>query len=175
MPNDPLGMSSVRSLRVWHEAMDLYVEGHGLTRAFPRDEMFCLTSQMRRCLLSIPSNLSEGTERDSLADRRRFVTSARGSLAEVETQLIAARRLGYIDGPSLRAMLTRTDRIGRMLTQLRRNIRARPSLETGTAPPKKRGKASRAAEGTSETGGSQGDQASPAREANGGQRGDQDR
>jgi four helix bundle protein len=155
--------------------MDLYVEGHGLTRAFPRDEMFCLTSQMRRCLLSIPSNLSEGTERDSLADRRRFVTSARGSLAEVETQLIAARRLGYIDGASLRAMLTRTDRIGRMLTQLRRNIRARPSLETGTAPPKKRGKASRAAEGTSETGGSQGDQASPAREANGGQRGDQDR
>ncbi|WP_034733316.1 four helix bundle protein [Pseudidiomarina atlantica] len=77
--------------------IELCVYVYALTKDFPRDERYGLTSQIRRSAVSIPSNIAEGSNRHSLKDFLRFMHIAKGSLAELETQLIIAVRLGYID------------------------------------------------------------------------------
>jgi four helix bundle protein len=81
---------------------------------------------MRRCALSAPSNVAEGVERDTAADRRRFLTDARSSLSELETQLEASRLLEYITEEQLLETLELTDHLSRMLTNMKRNIKDRP-------------------------------------------------
>ncbi|WP_445425003.1 four helix bundle protein [Alishewanella sp. HL-SH06] len=83
-------------LKVWKLAMDLVVDVYAITRQFPDIEKFGLASQMQRAAVSIPSNIAEGAGRESNADFVRFLTIARGSLSELETQLLIAQRLGYI-------------------------------------------------------------------------------
>ncbi|RUO78356.1 four helix bundle protein [Pseudidiomarina taiwanensis] len=85
-----------RALIVTEVAMDLCSEIYNLTRDFPDCEKFGLRSQMRRCAVSIPSNIEEGAHRGSRKDFLRFLYIARGSLAELRTQLRIAVRLGYI-------------------------------------------------------------------------------
>jgi len=126
-PESSLGIPSLPRLIVWQRAMDLLVEIYSVSREFPRDEAFGLTSQLRRAVVSVPSNIAEGVERTTLAERRRFLVVARSSLAEVETQLEAAIRLGFV--PRQRAAQAKqlSDYVGRMLTRMIRNIRAAPS------------------------------------------------
>jgi len=107
--------------------MDLIVVIYRITRQFPREEMFCLTFQLRKAAIRIPSCIAEGTERDTAADRRHFLTLARGSVAEIETQLDAAVRLDYVDASEIDEALELTDHLGGMLTNLRRRIRDRPT------------------------------------------------
>ncbi|WP_445427642.1 four helix bundle protein [Alishewanella sp. HL-SH05] len=83
-------------LKVWQLAMDLVVDVYAITRQFPDIEKYCLASQMQRAAVSVPSNIAEGAGRESNADFIRFLTIARGSLSELETQLLIAQRLGYI-------------------------------------------------------------------------------
>lgn len=85
-------------LRVWQDALRLIVRVYNATDAFPLDERFCLTAQMRRAAISVPSNVAEGAARQTRKDFLRFLSQARASLAELETQWIIARELGYVDG-----------------------------------------------------------------------------
>jgi four helix bundle protein len=82
-------------LDVWQDAMALVEEIYRFSRAFPSAERFALTSQIRRAAISIPSNLAEGAARRSTQDYLRFLSIARGSLSELDTQLQIAHRLGF--------------------------------------------------------------------------------
>jgi four helix bundle protein len=90
-----MSIQDYRELVVWQKSMDLVVGIYRLTRGFPREEVYGLTSQIRRAAVSIPSNIAEGQARQSKAEFRNFLSIAQGSRAEVETQLAIATRLGY--------------------------------------------------------------------------------
>lgn len=87
-----------KSYDVWRKAMALAREVYSLTHGFPRDERYGLTDQMRRCAVSIPSNLAEGWGRGTAAERKQFARLARGSACELETQFLLAGDLGYLGG-----------------------------------------------------------------------------
>ncbi|MFY9748005.1 MAG: four helix bundle protein [Acidobacteriaceae bacterium] len=86
---------SYRELIVWQRAVELSVALYELTRSFPREEIYGLTSQLRRAGVSAASNIAEGWGRGTRADYRNFLCVARGSALEVQTQLVIAGRLGY--------------------------------------------------------------------------------
>jgi four helix bundle protein len=85
-----------RDLHAWQEAMNLVTNVYNLTRAFPREETFGLRSQMRQAAVSVPSNIAEGAGRGTTRELRQFLLIARGSLSELETQVIVAKNLGYV-------------------------------------------------------------------------------
>lgn len=85
-----------KELEVWKEARKLVSDTYKLTDSFPKSELFVLTSQIRRCVISIPSNIAEGCCRYSDKDTNKFIDIALGSLAELDTQLILAEDIGYI-------------------------------------------------------------------------------
>jgi four helix bundle protein len=86
-----------KRLLAWQKSMDLVVEIYELTRTFPRDEIYGLTSQVRRASVSVPSNISEGAAGRSVTQFRNFLSVAIGSLNEISTQLEIAYRVGYLD------------------------------------------------------------------------------
>src|SRR5690554_3490364 len=90
-------LASYRDLLVWQKAMDLMVEVYALSKAFPPDERWGLTAQIRRAAVSVPSNIAEGYGRQHRGEYVHHLFIANGSLKETETQLIAAGRLNYID------------------------------------------------------------------------------
>ena len=102
--------------------MKLAAEIYTVSRAFPADERFGLTSQLRRAAVAVPSNLAEGSARSSRADYRRFVSIARGSMAEVDTELSLAEMLGFVSASDLTAIRERADHVGRMLTNLFKSL-----------------------------------------------------
>jgi four helix bundle protein len=117
-------MSSYRDLEVWQLSMELAERVFVSTKQFPRDERFGLTSQVRRSAASVPANLAEGQAR---AGRKEFLYSisvARGSLAETETHLELARRLGYLSQEVAEDLWDRSQRVGKMLLGLQRSLRA---------------------------------------------------
>lgn len=87
-------------LEAWKEAVELTVEVYAMTNSFPKEEVYGITSQIRRAVVSIPSNIAEGCARNSTAETIHFLYIAIGSLAEVETQVLIANRLGYIQNIS---------------------------------------------------------------------------
>jgi four helix bundle protein len=88
-------MKGHRDLLVWQESISLVKEIYAVTRSLPDDEKFGLTSQMRRAAVSVPSNIAEGAARGSQREFAQFLVIARGSLSELETQLIIAKELNY--------------------------------------------------------------------------------
>ncbi len=94
---DDVEIKSYRDLRVWKEAMDLAVECYRITKAFPRDEIFGLTSQIRRSAASIPANIAEGYGRDSAGHYIHHLKVAQGSLKELETHVILSERVELLD------------------------------------------------------------------------------
>ena len=84
------------NLKIWQESMELVEIVYQLTKSFPNDELFNLTSQIKRSVISIPSNIAEGKGRNSDKEFKQFLFIARGSLFELRTQLEIARRLNYI-------------------------------------------------------------------------------
>lgn len=113
-----------RDLLVWQKAMDVVVECYALCREFPKFEIYGLANQLQRAAVSIPSNIAEGNERESLKEFLHFLSIARGSLAEVETQLEIAARLGYIESEKLNNLLQNTDEIGKMLNGLQKTLKS---------------------------------------------------
>ena len=89
-------MANFKELLVWQKSINFVTGIYELTNDFPKDEMYGLTSQIRRASISIPSNIAEGNSRRSVADYLQFLKIARGSCAEVETQLIIARNLKFL-------------------------------------------------------------------------------
>lgn len=116
-------MPGYQELKVWQIGMQVSVDVYRLTEAFPKSEIYGLTSQIRRASVSIPSNIAEGHERDTTKDYLRFLSMARGSLAELETQLLIANRLGYVDLPQIQGLLNALDGLSRMVKNLQRSLR----------------------------------------------------
>ena len=110
-------MSNYRDLLAWREAMVLVESIYRDTAGFPRDEAFCLRLQLRRSAISVPSNLAEGAGRNSTGELRQFVGIASGSLAELETQLELAVRLGYLDAST--TAIRQADRVAKLVGALR--------------------------------------------------------
>jgi four helix bundle protein len=105
-------------LIAWQKAMDLVEDVYRLTKLFPKDELFGLTSQQRRAAVSIPSNIAEGQSRRSSKEFIQFLSIAQGSLAEVETQVLIATRLQYISEDPSKVVLEKTAELGRILNGL---------------------------------------------------------
>ena len=98
--------------------MALVLNVYRCTRAFPKIETYGLTSQLRREVISVPSNIAEGQGRLSTGEFRQFLGNARGSLMEVETQILVAQDLGYFDQNQSEALLSATAEVGRILNGL---------------------------------------------------------
>jgi four helix bundle protein len=111
-------MGNYNELLVWQRSVDFVVEIYSATSSFPRDEIFGLRLQMRRAAVSIPSNLAEGQGRSMTNDYRRFVLHARGSLLEIQTQIVICERLRYIEERVANDLRSQADEIGRMLNGL---------------------------------------------------------
>jgi four helix bundle protein len=114
-----------RDLRVWQMGMDLVESIYKVSALFPKSEVFGLCSQLQRAAISIPSNIAEGHARDSTKEYLRFISIAMGSLAELETQLILASRLNYLEQERLGELMGQTGEIGRMLRGLQSSLRAK--------------------------------------------------
>lgn len=115
-------VNSYKDLIVWQRAMDLVSKIYGVTKKFPREELYGLTNQIRRSAVSIPSNIAEGQARQGTAEFRNFLSIARGSLAEVETQLLIAADLSYLSDSDLKAILEIHTEVGKMLNGLLRSL-----------------------------------------------------
>ena len=111
-----------RELEVWKKSMDLVVEVYRLSKLLPRDEQFGLSSQMRRSVVSVPANIAEGQGKLHKAEFLRFLSIARGSLTEMETHLLIALRLEYLDKNQLTKALTLSQEVGRLLNGLIRSL-----------------------------------------------------
>ena len=124
-----MAIESYRDLVVWQKAIGLVTEIYRATQRFPNDELFGLTSQLRRAAVSIPSNIAEGRGRSSLGEFRLFLGNAMGSLAEVETQLFIARNLHYIDEATAAGLLDLSSEIGRVLNGLISSVKNRKPVK----------------------------------------------
>ena len=120
---------SYKDLVAWQKAMDLVTATYRATAAFPREEQFGLTSQLRRAAVSIPSNIAEGQGRLSEKEFRHFLGQARGSLMEVETQLQIAQNLGYTQLLQTSELLKACGEVGRILNGLLASICKPPNSE----------------------------------------------
>ena len=118
-----------RDLVVWQQAMDVAVETYRLTSSFPKEEMFGLTSQMRRAAVSIASNIAEGKGRKSKNEFSHFLGIALGSKSELETQLILSERVNLLKATDTEQIKKSLDDIGKMLTALRRKIGSQKNVE----------------------------------------------
>ena len=116
----------------WQKATELAVVVYSISKAFPKEEIYGLTSQIRRCSVSVPSNIAEGSERDSTRDYLRFINMAHASLAELETQFYIAHRLGYVSEENYQQLQISTAEIGRMLNGLSKKLEEK--LVTGPRP-----------------------------------------
>jgi four helix bundle protein len=111
-------VQSYRDLVAWNKAMELVTEIYRVTKKFPKEELFGLMSQLRRAAVSIPSNIAEGKGRLSKGEFRQFLGNARGSLAEVETQILIAQNLSYLDEPETNILLAMVEEVGKVLNGL---------------------------------------------------------
>jgi four helix bundle protein len=105
-------------LIAWQRAMDLVEDVYIASRDFPREEIYALTSQIRRAAVSVPSNIAEGHGRRTTSDFLRHLSIAYGSLREVETQILIARRLKYVAQARLEEVMNRAGEVGRLLNGL---------------------------------------------------------
>jgi four helix bundle protein len=111
-------MASFKDLRVWQEAMKLTIDVYRATSDFPKSEVYGLSQQMRRAAVSIPSNIAEGKGHRSDPEFTRYLLHARGSLLELQTQVMLAGELGYLNDAHARSLLDEADCIGRGLNGL---------------------------------------------------------
>jgi len=108
-------VKSFHDLVAWQKAMELVTEIYRVSQKFSKEEMFGLTSQIRRAAVSIPSNIAEGRGKSSTGEFQQFLYHSRGSLAEVETQLIIAINLGYLQKSEVANIMELISRTGRLL------------------------------------------------------------
>jgi len=116
-------IKSYRDLEVWQQSMDLVVECYQITKQFPKNELYGLSSQLQRAAVSVPSNIAEGRQRQHKKEFIQHLAIAYGSLAELETHLQIAERLYYIDGSKLNDVLSKTGKIGKMINGLRKSLK----------------------------------------------------
>jgi four helix bundle protein len=118
-------VQSYQDLIVWKKSMALVLDVYRCTQAFPKIETYGLISQLRRAAVSVPSNIAEGQARLSTGEFKQFLGSARGSLMEVETQILIARDLGYLNQNQSDCLLSAAAEVGRILNGLLASLPSR--------------------------------------------------
>ena len=121
-------VQSYRDLRVWQEAMALAEMCYRLTKTFPKDEVYGMTSQIRRAAVSVPANIAEGYGRESRAEYIRFLQIAQGSLKEVETHLILSKRVELAQGAAVAEAMKQCETVGKMLRSLIRSLQGKQGV-----------------------------------------------
>jgi len=116
---------SYRDLDVWQDAMTVAESCYALTKPFPRDELFGMTSQIRRSATSVAANIAEGHGRESTVSFIHFLRIAQGSLKELETHLILAGRVGLATRDDASTLMTRCEAVGRQIRSLIRSLQRR--------------------------------------------------
>lgn len=111
-------MGNYMELIVWKKSVDLVTEIYSVTTIFPKEELYGLTSQIRRASISVPSNIAEGHSRRSTSDYLQFLKIARGSCAELETQLIISKNLSYLSSEKFKILIEKTSEISKMLNAI---------------------------------------------------------
>ena len=114
--------SNHRDLIVWQKAIDLTVEVYNLVKLLPKDETYALSEQMRRAVVSIPSNIAEGQGRNSSKEFARFLSMARGSLRELSTQLEICERIEYMNSEQTNKAKSIIEEIDKMLNSLSNSL-----------------------------------------------------
>lgn len=117
---DEKTVSTHKDLNVWKKAMDLAAQVYSLTAKFPKEELYALTSQIRRSAVSIPSNIAEGAARHSRKEFIQFLHIASGSVAELETQLLLAIRIGLLSGDHI---ISHVEEVRKLLLGLLRSLK----------------------------------------------------
>lgn len=124
---------SFTELRVWKNGMTLSVEVYKVTKSFPKEEMYGLTSQLRRAAVSIPSNIAEGKGYKSNRDYLRFLYIARGSCLELQSELMIARELGQLAVETTQTLLQQANVVGRELNALIASLEQSASAKSAGA------------------------------------------
>lgn len=118
-------MESYRELIVWQKSMDLVTQIYKITKGFPKEELYGLVNQIRRCAISIPSNIAEGFGRSGTQDYLRFLHISRGSLFELQTQLEVCGNIDYISSGELGNLYPACDDVGKLLNGLIKKLKTR--------------------------------------------------
>ena len=118
-------IQSFRDLDVWNLSMDLAVECYRITKTFPKDEMFGMTSQIRRAAVSVPANIAEGHGREHTKEFLQHLSIARGSLMELQTHILLARRIGILPENDFEKLTGLGDSISKMISRLRQSLQKR--------------------------------------------------
>ena len=111
-------VSNYRELVVWQRAMELVKETYRIVRLLPKEETYALSDQMRRAAISIPSNIAEGQARNSTKEFIQFLSIARGSKAELQTQLLICVQLKYVTEEEIYAAMCMAEEVGKMIGSL---------------------------------------------------------
>lgn len=120
--------SNYKELKVWQKAMDLTVEVYELVKLLPKEETYALSDQMRRAVVSIPSNIAEGQGRNSDKEFIQFLSIARGSLWELETQIEICLRIGYIDQSLTTSIYNLIAEISKMINALSNSLKPQTNV-----------------------------------------------
>ncbi len=127
-----MGQSSYKDLIAWQKGMELVTAIYDATEGFPSNEQFGLTSQLRRAAVSVPSNIAEGKAHYSNRDFVRFLRHARGSLAEIETQVLISQQRQYLPTETASRLSQKLDELGRILSGLISSLnKAEPARDSG--------------------------------------------
>ena len=119
-------MKNFKELNVWQKGIELVAIVYKITASFPEEEKYGLSAQMRRAAVSIPSNIAEGHLRKTAEDFKQFLSIARGSCAELETQIIIAHKLGFIQGDNFSNLSTKIEELSKMLSSFYSKINSKP-------------------------------------------------
>lgn len=123
-------MHVLKDLQVWQKAMDFAEKIYTQTADFPNTEKFNLISQINRCAVSIPSNISEGAGRESKKEFNHFLSIASGSSYELETQLLLSKRIGYIKNETCDKLIKELSEIQKMIYGLKKSLKNEKKLST---------------------------------------------
>jgi four helix bundle protein len=124
-------INSYRELRVWQEAMAIARACYVLTRRFPKDEMYGMTSQIRRASTSLAANIAEGHGRENTGSFVQFLRIAQGSLKELETHLLLAEQVQIAKSSGTEPILTQCESLGKMLRSLIRSLQEKTARASG--------------------------------------------
>ena len=119
-------IKTFKDLLAWQEAMNLVEMVYLQTRTFPKEEMYGLTSQIRRAAISIPANIAEGNGRKNRKEYLHFLSIANGSLTELETHILIAERLSFLQKITSEQVQTQMKHVGRLLSGLRKSLNPSP-------------------------------------------------
>jgi len=116
-------MKTHKDLEVWQKSVDLVTDIYGLTKSFPKEEIFGITNQLRRAAVSIPANIAEGSGRNTTGELKQFIGIAMGSLAELETLVLISSKLGYLNDVDFNVLQEKLSLQFRLLSGLKHSLK----------------------------------------------------